>query len=259
MKIKSFLSLILFFVSITLYCQLSLQVEELKYDAFTPYVPKNDFVDHIEFKYRGHIFEISIFNNSEKPISLPLDTLSYVLPYAENTKLYYKGEDFIRDPDLFNVLGVYPFLYQKNKFIDKEFDMSHHLEILPKTNQTEIDKLKTERLIKIKEWKEKNKLGSDLHSIYNWYILKSMITIAPKTTIKYKIYFNPFLKRQDLFDYHEFYWRLNPDIPYKATFKLILNKNLYKYLSKGDKKKYVNLFIGVITSESMNISTNPKK
>ena len=151
MKIKTFLTFILFFICSSLKCQLSLNLRELNYHEFKKYIPDNEFVNNVELNHRGHILEISIINDSEKSISLPLDTLSYALPFTENTKKYYKGEDFIHDPDIFNVLGVYPFVYQKNKFINKEFDMPYHLEIVI-PNQEEKGKFKTERLLKIKKF-----------------------------------------------------------------------------------------------------------
>jgi len=255
MVIKILLSTISLLITTSLQSQLSLHVRELNYDTFKEYVPDDEFVKDIELQHKGHIFEISLLNNSEKSISLPLDTLSYALPYTEDIWRYYNGEDFRTAPDLFNVLGVHPFLFQRNKFIEKEFDMPYHLNIIPPPDAKEKNQSKTDRLTVIKQWKEKNKLSSDLHAVYNWYLLNNMVTIDPKATIKYKIYFNPFLKRQNVFDYHEFYWQLDAKIPYKANFKIILNKNLYKFLTKEDKLKYPNLFSGVVSSETLGIST----
>lgn len=259
MGIKKIFSAILFFISTSLLCQLSLKVRELNYDEFKEYVPDNDFVKSMESQYKGHIFEISLINNTKKTISLPLDTLSYALPYTEDIWRYYKGEDFRTDPDLFNVLGVHPFLFQKNKFIDKEFDMPYHLNIILPPDAMEKNQSKTDRLTVIKQWKEKNKLPNDLYAVYNWYLLNNMVTINPKATIKYRIYFNPFLKRQNVFDYHEFYTQLDAEIPYEANFKIILNKNLYKFLTKEDKLMYPDLFTGVVTSETLDILTNSNK
>lgn len=260
MGIKVFLSVILFFVSTSLLCQLSLKVRELNYDEFKEYVPDNDFLKNMESKYRGHIFEISLINDSEKSISFPLDTLSYALPYSENRRDYYRNNDFPKEPDLFNVLAVYPFVYQKNKFVTNGFDLAYDpIDILPRSDQKAKDELKNYRSNKIKGWKEKNKFNSDLQSVYNWYILNNMITIAPKSEIKYKIYFNPFLKRQDLFDYHEFYWPLDSSINYQVAFKIILNKKLYQFLTEENKKKFPNLFTGVVTSETLDMSTNTIK
>lgn len=256
MVIKNFLYIIAFFFTIFVQCQLSLKVKEMKYNDFLKYVPKNKFSADTEKKYKGHILEISIFNHSEKPISFPLDTLSYALPYAEDVKQYYKGKENISpEPDLFNVLGIYPFVYQNGKFISQEFDMApdpFYVISEPK-EKTEI---KIQRLNKIKEWKERKKIDSDLNSSYNRYILNNMITIAPSTEVKYKIYFNPYLKRQDSFDYQEFYWPLNPKTMYDVTFKLIIAKDLYKFLTIEDKIKYPNLFIGVISSDTLNMTTN---
>lgn len=259
MRSKIFLYTFLFFTTFSVKGQLSLNIRKLEYEKFKQYIPLNKFVSDIEDKYQGHIFEISLFNYSDKSISLPLDTSSYALPYTENIKQYYKGEDFRSEPDLFNVLGIYSFLYQNGNFISQEFDMPFDLEILPRADQKEKDIKKTQRETKIKKWKAENKFNSDLQSIYNWYILNSIITIPPNSEYSYKIYFNPFLKTQDVYDYHEFYFQLNPKITYEITFKIILNKNIYKFLTKEDKEKFKNLFIGVITSNTINVVTESRK
>lgn len=255
MRNKTFLYTLLFFTTFSVKGQLSLNVRKLKYEKFKQYIPLNIFVSEIEDKYQGQIFEISLLNYSDKSISLPLDTSSYALPYTENIKQYYKGEDFSPEPDLSNVLGIYPFLYQNGNFISQEFVMPYDLEILPKADQKEKDLIKTQREAKIKKWKAENKFNSDLQSVYNWYILNSIITIPPNSEFSYKIYFNPFLKRHDVFDYHEFYAGLNPKSTYEVTCKIILNKNIYKFLTKEDRKKFKNLFVGVITSNTLNVVT----
>jgi len=255
MVVKNIFSAIAILFTIFVKCQLSLEVKEINYENFLNNVPKNKFSVDIEKKYEGHILEISIINHSTHSISFPLDTLSYALPYTEKTEQYYSGKDNIpSEPDLLNILGIYPFVYQNGKFISREFDMTpdpFYIVAEPK-EKTEI---KAQRLNKIKEWKQKNNIKSDLTACYNSYIVNHMITIAPNKEVKYKIHFNPYLKRLDSFGYQEFYWPLNSKSTYEVTFKLILTKGLYKFLTTEDKLKYPNLFMGVISSKKLIMST----
>lgn len=247
----SIFTLISFFAS----GQLSLNVKELDYLPVKKEIPAYDYHSVNENRYRDHILEITLSNTSDKTLLLPLDTLSYALPFSENTKDFYRRGDYRSDPDVFNSLAVHGFLYQNKEFIEGQLDGEGFLDIFPSQEQLERKVLEDRRIAELDEWKNNFNFSEDLKTVYNWYLVKSMILIPAKSAIKYKIYFNPFRKNLKLFGYHEFYWKIDPTKAYDVNFKIILNKNLYKMLTKQDKKKYKNLFVGVISSNTLTLTT----
>ncbi|GAA5087002.1 hypothetical protein GCM10023210_09480 [Chryseobacterium ginsengisoli] len=249
MKITNILSFLLILCGIFINCQISLNVKEVDYDKFEFYVPQHRTVADQEIKNKGHILEITLSNNSDKEITLPLDTLSYAIPYTDKIDQYYnKPENIISNPDVFNALGIHPIIYQNNQFKEQELADYPFYEEEQWVEKAKIEEI---RLEKINNWKKSRKIENQLFANYNWYILNNMITIQPHQEIKYKIHFNPFSKMLHSLGYQEFYYRLKPKATYEVTFKIILNKNLYQFLTEEDKRKYPNLFTGVISSKTM--------
>lgn len=82
-----------------------------------------------------------------------------------------------------------------------------------------------------------------------------MVSILPKENITYKLYFNPFLKKNNEYSDRLYYYQMDSKNPYNVIFRLILNKNLYKFLSSEDRKKYPNLFVGVVNSNNLKLGT----
>lgn len=226
-------------------------VTELPSDKYRHYVPDNDEAQNYEYRYPGHMLEITILNTSDKSISFPIDTLSYALPHAENIKYYYNDmRDLLANGDLYNTLGVYPFVYQNGSFKNVDIGTDPFYE---EKQLVEIERLKKIRLERINKWKESKKITDELFATYNWYIMNHMVTILPHQNIKYKLYFNPFLKKTDNYSASLYYLQMDPKIPYNVTFRLILKKNLYKFLSKEDKMKYPDLFMGIVTSTPLTL------
>lgn len=246
MEMRHFFSIILLIFFTLSKCQISMVVKKLSTDSYRDYVPDNVESKNYEYRYPGHILEITISNNSDKSISFPIDTISYALPYTDNVKKYYNGRaNIINDGDLYNALSIYPFIYQNGSF--KEVDMGTD-PYFEEEQLIEIQNIKKIRTEKINKWKKEKNITDELFAIYNWYIMNHMVTILPNEKIKYKIYFNPFLKKLDEYSDRLFYSNLDYKVPYNATFKLILNKGLYKFLSKEDKKEYPNLFTGIVST-----------
>lgn len=254
---KKLFYILLLILGISAKSQITLHVKELNYEENKHYIPKNWFANDLEKKYTGHILEITIANISTKSISLPIDTLSYALPYTSEAKKFYKGlENIPPNPDLFNNLGVYGFVYQNKSFVSSDIAPDPYWE---SGQLDENSKVINKRQEKIEKHKKNKNLNKDLEAIYNLYLNENMIVIEPKKTFTYKLYFNPFLKMLHNYSYREYYFRLSSKIPYDVTFKLIFNNNLYRFLTKEDKKKYKNLFVGIINSNILKITTENKK
>ncbi|MFC3159187.1 hypothetical protein ACFOEQ_12245 [Chryseobacterium arachidis] len=115
MRIINILSFIAIFLSVFVNAQISLNVTEVDYDTFEFYIPQHRTATDQEIKNKGHILEITLSNNSDKEVTLPLDTLSYALPYTDKANLYYnKPENIVSEPDITNVLGIYPLFIRIN-------------------------------------------------------------------------------------------------------------------------------------------------
>ncbi len=249
MEIKSFYSVILLIFCWTAKAQVSLSVKELPVESYRSYVPNNRESLNHEIRYPGHILEITISNESDRSVSLPLDSTTYALPYTDDVRKYYRGEvNMIPDPDLFNVLGVFAFVYQKGEFKISELDNEPFYDEL---QLQEIQKEKKLRLEEIRQWKENKNINSELSANYNWYLMNHMVTIPAHNHIKYKIYFNPSLKMLSEYSDMEYYYGFDPKISYEIVLKLILTKNLYKFLTKEDIRKYPDLFMGVLSSNRL--------
>lgn len=249
MKTINTLSFIVIFFGVFVKAQISLNIKEVDYKTFEYYVPQHQRVLNEEIRNKGHILEIYLINNSDKEIALPLDTLSYAVPYTDKIDQYYdKPEDIVSNPDIFNTLGIYPIIHQNNQFKEQELADSPFYEEAQLVEKAQIANL---RLEEINNWKKSRKINDQLFAVYNWYLLKNIISIKPHQEIKYKIHFNPFIKMLHSLGNQEFYYGLKPKATYEVTFKVILNKNLYQFLTKEDKEKYPNLFTGVISSNTM--------
>lgn len=249
MKISSFFSLLLLIFGFYGKCQVSLSVQELPVDNFKNYVPDNQESLNYEIRYPGHLLEITIRNESNNSVSFPLDSASYALPYTDDTREYYRGVDnIIPNPDLYNISGVFAFVYQKGDFKTSDLGTDPFYEEIQWQEIRKIEKL---RLEKIHQWMADKNISDELSATYNGYLMNHMITLPAHKSIKYKIYFNPFLKMLKKYSRREYYFRLDPKISCEVVFRLILNKNLYKFLTKEDRRKYPDLFTGVVSSNHL--------
>ena len=71
-------------------------------------------------------------------------------------------------------------------------------------------------------------------------LVNNLIEIKPKTSKKYKIYFNPFVK--NLYWYNDIdYYQLNPNLPYTLNFKIVCDENLYKFFTPKQKNNYKSI------------------
>lgn len=249
MRNINLLPFVIVFFGAFLKSQVSLTIQEVDYEKFEYYIPQHQRALNEEIRNKGHILEITLINDSDKEITLPLDTISYALPYTDKINLYYnKPENIVSNPDIFNSLGIYAFIYQDKQFKEQELATDPFYEEKQLFEKAQISKL---RLEKINEWRQIRKIDDQKFATYNWYLVKNMITIKPNQKFKYKIHFNPFSKMLNSLGYEEFYYGLKPETMYEVSFKIILNKNLYQYLTKEDKSKYPNLFMGTISSNQM--------
>lgn len=232
--------------------QISMIVKELPTEKHKKYIPNNDPTTYYELsRHPGHVLEVKIRNDSDKSISFPLDTISYAMPFTENVKEYYNGRQNITpSPDLFNALGIYGFVYQNGIF--KNYDLAT-APFYEEKQLMEIAKTKKLRQESIDQWNSSKKINDELIANYNWYIMNHMVTILPGQSYKYKFYFNPYVKKIDEYGYEQYYFQLDEKKPYDVIFKLILPKKIYNFLTKEDKMKYPNLFVGVIASAALEL------
>lgn len=122
MVMKILISMILLISCSFFDCQILMTVKKLPSNKYQHYIPENDEAQNYEYRYPGHILEITISNTSDKIISFPLDTMSYSLPFTADIKQFYnKRLNIITDGDLHNALGIYPFVYQNGVF--KNYDV----------------------------------------------------------------------------------------------------------------------------------------
>lgn len=247
MKANYFLLLIL--SATFLNAQISLKINELDAKLHSYLLPNNSESQSNEIRHPGHFLEATLENNSDQEIWLPIDTISYAIPYNANPKIVYsKFGHYPPDPDLANNLGVYGFIYQNKKFIDGDRGTDPNWEIW---QYDELAKNRNKRQEKINKHKKEKEIIKDEDAIYNYYLNENMVCLKPKNKLNFKFYFNPFLKVLDLYRYREYYFHLNHKSAYSVNFKIILNKNIYKFLTAEDKKHYPNLFKGIITSNTL--------
>jgi hypothetical protein len=226
------------------YSQIKLNITAEKSEKF-PKNLHNFYQDYSAVEPYGYIFNIKIENISNNTISIPVDTVSYALPYTDNFSQFEKDKITSNDFVDFNMLSIYAFVYQNGSFLSSSLydDPQYENEQLLEKRQVK-DFFKN----KIENWKIKKKLKSYSTTMYNWYILKNMITIPPKGYISYKIYFNPLLKTNEKYSFKEFYYNFNKKLSYDVEFRIIVPKKIYKFLTLEDRKKYLNLFSGLSNS-----------
>lgn len=248
--IKIFSFTLLLLVS-SFYSQLKLEVKELNYEQHKFLIPNHYTALEEEKNNRGHILELILTNNSDQRITLALDTTNYALPFTENLKAYYLNYNLVSTPDLDNSLSAYGFIYQSNNFFDRE----RNSQDLDNTALRKKKIIMDQRDKTILMWAKTNNITSNTAKVYNLYLVNNMIKIEKKSSIKYKIYFNPFLKMPHWYSFQDFYYQLNPKLPFELQFKIICDENLYKFLTFNQRKKYKNLFTGIIESNTLKLYT----
>ncbi|HPW89191.1 MAG TPA: hypothetical protein PK067_00350 [Kaistella chaponensis] len=245
MKITQFIFLLWI---LPFYSQLKLEVKELKYETNKFLIPKHHSVLREEKEHKGYILELTLTNNSNEAYTIPLDTKSYALPFNEDLKVYYESQNLSLEPDFNNSLSCYAFIHQSNSLVD----------IGRVGNDWDIPALKKKEIIikkrtkEINKWGKLNDISEDTAKIYNWYLVNNLIEIKPKTSKKYKIYFNPFVK--NLYWYNDIdYYQLKPNLPYTLNFKIVCDENLYKFFTPKQKSNFKNLFTGVLESNTIEL------
>ncbi|MGH1518672.1 hypothetical protein [Chryseobacterium sp. JK1] len=246
------LIILLLLTSVVGSAQLKLNVKKLDYDRTSKFIPDHYLAKEAENEYKGHLLEISVWNDSDQSVSLPLDSLSFGLGFSENLQEYFIGDGLLSVPDLNHLLGVYGFVYQSGKLIEPERADDPFYDY---KGFEDIAKIEKQRNKEIKKWNQINQIKDVRDITMNWYLSKNIITLAPGKEFKYTLFFNPYLKMPYWYSSRDYYDQLNPNLPYTLTFKIICNENLYKLLDPEQKKKYKNLFVGVIESNALKLTT----
>lgn len=253
---KNLYLLLLVFQYSLFYCQLSIDVKIVDKEKYSSYIPTH--YKNLEKETSGYILELSIKNVSDKKISIPLDTLSYAIPFI-NEKWIFSKDNFSPNSVQYNKLGVMGFVNQNEHFIEGQIadPPLYDLNVL----SAKMDILRKREKI-INKWARKNKIYPDNNKKYepyfypirkelNWYLINTMTEIDPNETISYKIYFNPYFKMKYWYSPKEFYCKLKKREPYKVNFKIIRTKDLYQFLTESQKAKYKNLFVGIVSSNTL--------
>lgn len=244
LKFLTFLSLLFAF---QVSSQLKLEVKVVDFEQNKSVLPKTFNINQSMIAHKGYVLEFTLTNTSDQPVSFPLDTLSYAIPFTEDTRVYYEEENVSSNPDRLYRLGVYGFIDQNGPVSEGGIGC----EMPDIVENPDHKKAREEREKTISKWERKNHFKTQGLMVNNWYIMKSMVVMKPEERIQYKIYFNPFFKKLCHYCYTEYYDGLNPELPYEVNFKIILNKNLYTLLTEKQKRQYKNLYTEVVTSNTL--------
>jgi hypothetical protein len=198
---------------------------------------------------KGYVLELTVINTSDHSISFPLDKRSYSIPFSEDIAVYYGEDNVSSSPDSQYRLCAYGFVTQNGKFFDGDIQCS-----MPDIiEHPEEQKMVENRKKSIEEWGRRNHLSDHTVNINNWYIMNNMVTLKPKSSFQYKIYFNPFFKKICRSCYHEFYNGIDSKMPYEVNFKIILNQDVYHLMTSGQKATFKNLLTETVTSNTLHL------
>lgn len=179
-------SLLLLLISTMLSAQLKLTVKELTYNRSSELISKHYLVLSYEERYRGHLLEISVRNDFDHPVTLPLDTLSFGMTFSEDFNEYFTSNGLLSDPDFNHLAGVYPFIYQSGKLAEpsRADDPLYDYQ-----GFDDKGKIMKEREEEIEKWNKSNEIKDFKEDMMNWYLARNMVTIAPGKEFRYKMFF----------------------------------------------------------------------
>jgi len=199
---------------------------------------------------KGENAEITIFNNSNEDIAIPIDTLSFQAYFNDTHKI--TKENWNKNYPFFALtLNVYD--YNQNR-LKANTDMPYldSSEFIKTKNK--IDSIQNKYTSIIKEWKINNNITNDNIAQINYYLLKNLILIKSKDKVKFSVIFNLrniSNKENGLYDSYI----IEKDKKYSALLKLNIDKRTYNYLTREQKQKLknYNLFTGRIESNKIEI------
>lgn len=194
--------------------------------------------------------EVTVYNDSDKNIAIPLDTLSLQGYYSDSDRITEKNWN--KDYPFFALtLNIYENSKKRIKTNSGApyFDMSKFEEIKNKK-----DSIQNEYNFVIKQWQAKNKIQKDFTAQINYYLLKKILLIKSKDKIKFSVIYNLRNITNTENGLHDSY-QLEFGKNYFASLTLNINSLIYKYLTKDQKqelKKY-ELFEGKIESNKIEL------
>lgn len=194
--------------------------------------------------------DIIIYNNSNENIAVALDTLS-LQGYFNDNNIISKENWNKNYPFLALTLNIYD--ENKNKLITNTSNPYYDLSEFQKMKGKR-DSLENEYNSMIKKWKIKNKIKKDHVAQINYYLLKNLLLIKPKDSIKFSVIFN--LRNitnteNNLLDSYI----LEADNKYNSLLTLNVDKSIENYLTKEQKQKLKNyiFFTGRIESNKIQL------
>jgi hypothetical protein len=194
--------------------------------------------------------DIVIYNNSNENIAVALDTLS-LQGYFNDNHIISKENWTKNYPFLALTLNIYD--GNKNKLITNTSNPHYDLSEFQKVKDKR-DSLEKEYNSIIKKWKVKNKIKKDRIAQINYYLVKNLLLIKPKDSIKFSVIFN--LRNitnteNNLLDSYI----LENDNKYSSFLTINVDKSIEKYLTKEQKQKLKNyvFFTGRIESNKIEL------
>lgn len=197
------------------------------------------------------VANITLYNESNENIIIPLDTTSLQPYYSDNYNII-KHEWIDQYPFFGLTINIYDNFEQKNveTYLHSEIDLSDLKKIKIKN-----DSIKKEFNLKMEKWGKKNNVPKADVKI-NYYIMNNLLRIKPQEKIVFHVPFN--LKNiinRDVGPSQGFYV-LDNEKENIGYLSISINKEAYiKYLTKSQRQKLnrYKLFTSSIKSNKINI------
>ena len=197
------------------------------------------------------IANITLYNESNENIIIPIDTTSLQPYYSDNYNIIQ--HEWIDQYPFFGLtINIYDNFEQKNveTYLHSEIDLSEFEKIKIKN-----DSIKKEFNIKIEKWGKKNNVPKSDVKI-NYYIMNNLLLLKPQEKIVFHVPFNlKNITNRDVGPLQGFYV-LDNEKENIGYLSISIDKEAYiKYLTKSQRKKLnrYKLFTGSIKSNKINI------
>ncbi|MFS4430656.1 hypothetical protein [Chryseobacterium sp. S90] len=197
------------------------------------------------------IANITLYNESNENIIIPIDTTSLQPYYSDNYNIIQ--HEWIDQYPFFGLtINIYDNCEQKNveTYLHSEIDLSEFEKIKIKN-----DSIKKEFNVKIEKWGKKNNVPKSDVKI-NYYIMNNLLLLKPQEKIVFHVPFNlKNITNRDVGPLQGFYV-LDNEKENIGYLSISIDKEAYiKYLTKSQRKKLnrYKLFTGSIKSNKINI------
>jgi len=191
------------------------------------------------------VMEITISNNTNDYYIVPFDQKGFKAYHSDEVCSNLNNLDY---PYSFFA----PTLILKDSIdnnIEESSIRSYHLDVLNNRNSQKLKKIEQENKNRILKWKEKNNFSSKEDAIRNLYLYENLIMLKPREVLNIKIELDVYnLRRGNTYFYD--YYILTNNKKYNLSINLCVDKDIYKYLTGKQGKRFerYKLFSGQIES-----------